>query len=121
MTETNTLNREELREIARHQRAILLCIVGYAVLVALQMYCPQQLKAPVGLAAIGVSITATVFVFLLATRVYERTTGIILGVLTLIPCVGLIELLRVNAYATSVLRSHDNRVGLVGAEASEIN
>lgn len=121
MPETNTLSRDELREIARSQRAILLCIVGYAVLVAFQMYSPQQLKALVGLAAIGVSITATVFVFLLATKVYERTTGIILGVLTLIPCVGLLVLLRVNAKATSVLRSHGIRVGLVGADASDIN
>lgn len=121
MAETNTLNREELRDIAKHQRAILLCIVGYSVLVAFQMYCPQQLTAVVGLAAIGVSIAATVFVFLLATKVYERTTGFILGVLTLIPCVGLIVLLRVNAKATSVLRSHGIRVGLVGADASEIN
>lgn len=65
-------------------------------------------------------IVATVFVFLLSIKVYGTGLGIVLGVLTLIPCVGLIVLLVVNGKATSVLSRNGIRVGLLGADRGQI-
>jgi hypothetical protein len=42
----------------------------------------------VGVAAVG--ITGTVFVFLLSIQVYSTGLGVSLGILTLLPCVGLL-------------------------------
>jgi hypothetical protein len=42
----------------------------------------------------------------------------VLGVLALIPLVGLIVLLIVNGKATKILREHGVRVGLMGAKLS---
>lgn len=67
-----------------------------------------------------VGITATVGVFLLATKLYSVGPGIALGILTLIPRVGLVVLLIINAKATGVLKKHGIAVGLLGADTSTI-
>lgn len=54
---------------------------------------------------------------MLATRVYGTGAGIVLGVLTLIPCLGLVILLLVNRKATDVLKQHGIGVGLLGARS----
>jgi ABC-type enterochelin transport system permease subunit len=51
---------------------------------------------------------------------YSTTTGIVLGILTFIPLVGLIVLLIVNGKATNVLRQNGITVGLMGAKSSQI-
>ena len=61
-------------------------------------------------------MTASVFVFLLATKVYSTGVGIAMGILTLIPCLGFIALLIINAKATSTLNLNGVRVGLLGAK-----
>jgi hypothetical protein len=65
-------------------------------------------------------VAGTTLVFLLAIKVYGTRVGILLGILTLIPLVSLIVLLRVNAKATSVLRQNGIKVGLLGADLSQI-
>lgn len=61
-----------------------------------------------------------VFILMLATRLYGTGTGVVLGVLTLVPLVGLIILLVVNAKATGILKKHGIKVGLLGADAGRI-
>ena len=73
-----------------------------------------------GLAVLAAAITGAVFVFMLALAVYNNATGIVLGLLTLIPLIGLIVLLIVNGKATAILRAHGIRVGLMGAKTSQI-
>jgi hypothetical protein len=68
----------------------------------------------------AVSVTAAVFVFMLALSLYSTGAGIVLGILTLIPVVGLIVLLVINGKATNVLRRHGIRVGLMGADPGQI-
>lgn len=46
--------------------------------------------------------------------------GIVLGILTLIPCIGLIVLLVINGKATGVLRENGIGVGLLGANLSKL-
>ena len=59
------------------------------------------------------------FVFLLAVEVQGTGLGIVFGILTFIPCLGLIILLIVN-HATSMLQTNRVRVGLMGANMSDI-
>ena len=69
---------------------------------------------------IGASVTGAVFVFMLSLALYNTATGVILGILTLIPLVGLIVLLIINGKATKVLRDHGIQVGLMGAKTNQI-
>jgi hypothetical protein len=112
--------RNDLREIATRQRGIIFCIMGYILCAALQFAVPPPLKIICALAAFGVSIAGMVFVFMLALAMYSKGMGILLGILTLIPLVGLIVLLTVNGKATRILREHGIQVGFFGAKADQI-
>ena len=114
------LPRETLRGIAGNQKAIILCILGYMCLIPVQFAIPEESRIFLALALIPLGLTATVFVFLLATKVYTTGTGVVLGILTLIPCVGLIVLLIINGKATSVLKANGVHVGFLGASSSDI-
>jgi hypothetical protein len=121
------MSRAELRAVAWYQKAIILCIVAVLgtipVRIALSTL-PVELArfGWMGVVVYGIAaeVTGAVFVFMLAMKIYSRSTGILLGILTLIPCVGLITLLVINSTATAILRMNGIRVGLLGARASDI-
>ena len=110
---------EGIREIARRQRAIIMCILGqlvlYGVLLAGQRAFPPLVILGVAGAMLAVDVVGVVFVFLLATKLYGVGVGILLGILTFAPCAGLIVLLIVNARATAILKQAGLKVGLLGA------
>jgi hypothetical protein len=110
---------EGIREIAGRQRAIILCIVAgiilYVALAAGQTQLPLAVKLLLLMALLACNITATVFVFLLTTKLYGTGVGVLLGVLTLLPCIGLITLLIINGKATAILQQNGIKVGLLGA------
>jgi hypothetical protein len=113
------LSRHDLYYVAIYQKVLLLCIlcnIGAAVAYAAL---PPELKFVVALGSIGISVVATVFVFLLALKVYSVGAGIAMGIVTLIPCIGLITLLIINSKATSVLKGGGYSVGLLGASLSQ--
>lgn len=112
--------RTDLREVAVRQRAIMLCILGYIVLLVLRFVVPPPFNLFALLAAFAVSITAMVFVFMLSVAIYNTGMGIFLGILTLVPLVNLIVLLIINGKATKILREHGIKVGLMGADTSQI-
>jgi hypothetical protein len=114
------LSRDKLRSIAGYQKGIIFCILGYLALYAAVFAVPPDLKLWVALAIIPVGIAATVFVFLLATTVYSTGTGVLYAILTLIPCIGLIMLLVINGKATTILKENGIRVGLLGANSSDL-
>ena len=115
------LDRATLRSIATYQRGVLLCIAAYLIAVVVQFILPADLRPVIGLiVAVPAVLAATVFVFLLSIKVYSQGAGIILAVLTLVPCIGLIVLLVINAKATSILKGHGISVGLLGANLSDI-
>jgi hypothetical protein len=115
----NSGNREDLRKIASHQKVIVVCILIYLLAVVFQFAFPPQVRPIIGGAVLIIALVGTVFVFMLATKVYSPVTGVLLGILTLIPCLGLIALLVVNGKATSVLKQNGIRVGLLGANMSQ--
>ena len=111
--------REDLRRVAAYQKGILFCILAYVCTLAGQFLLPEPLRLLVSMGVIGIGLTGTVFVFLLATKVYGTGLGIFLGILTLIPCIGLISLLFVNGKATRTLQANGIKVGLMGARMSD--
>ncbi len=112
--------RNDLRYIATRQRTIMVCILGYVVAGICQFALPPQLRLIVAFIALGAIITGAVFVFMLSLALYGTAVGILLGILTLIPVVGLLVLLIVNGKATTLLRAHGIRVGLMGADPNQI-
>lgn len=109
-------NREELQTIASRQKMIMICILIYIAAIIIQFALPPEVRPMLGLGVLAVVVAAAVFIFLLATKLYGTGLGIVLGILTLIPLIGLIVLLIVNGKATGILKSHGIDVGLLGAK-----
>ena len=122
MTETEpqetegTLSREQIRVIAGRQKMLCVCLLAYIIAFILFFVSPGGLTRVFGLIGFAASVAAMVCVFLLATKLYGTGLGIVLGILTLIPLVGVIILLIVNGKATGILRKHGVKVGLMGAK-----
>lgn len=114
------MKRERLLAIAFAQHGIIACILFYFGLVAAYFGVPPQFQLWVALGLIPVGLTAAAFVFLLTARVYSSTTAIVLGILELVPGVGLFVLLAVNQRATTILTNAGVRVGFFGARTSDI-
>lgn len=112
--------RADLHTIASRQRALMLCILAYIGLVIAQFALPPEGRMILGIVALAVSVTAAVFVFMLSLAVYNTAAGIILGILTLIPLIGLFVLLIINGKATGILRKHGVHVGFLGADPKQV-
>lgn len=81
-----------------------------------QVAIPPSMRTILFAAGIVLIVVAAVFVAQLAMELYGKGPGIIFGILTLIPLVGLVVLLIVNGKATSVLKENGLDVGLLGAK-----
>ena len=68
-----------------------------------------------------VSFVACLFVFMISVKVYGTGLGVFLGLLTLVPVIGLVAMLIVNAKATVVMKSNYIDVGLFGADLVQID
>ena len=110
----------DLRTIAVRQWAVMYCILGYVAMFLAQFAFPPDVRFVPMLLAFAVSIAASFFLFMCSVALYNTGTGIVLGVLTLLPFVSMIVLLVIIGKATNVLRSHSIRVGLLGAPAGQI-
>jgi hypothetical protein len=111
-----------LRAIALYHKGLLVAILVYVIAVVAQFLIPAELRWILGLGlALPAVMTGVVFSFLLATKVYSPAVGVLLGVLTMVPFIGLIVLLVLNGKATAIMRLHGISVGLLGANMSEID
>lgn len=110
--------KSDLRNVAVAQKGVLLCILFQLVLIGGQFAVPPNVRPFVGMAALVIGLANTVFVFMLAIRVYNVALGVVLGILAQFPCLGLIVLLAINSKATSVLKANGYKVGLLGADLS---
>jgi hypothetical protein len=110
--------REDLKSVAQAQKILLICILIQIVAAIARFLVPQNVLIFVLGAMVLASLVATVFVFILAMRVYSTGIGILLSILTLVPCLGLIILLVVNQKATTILTQNGYKVGLLGADMS---
>ena len=112
--------REDVRKVAKYQRAIMFCILMNIGALICQIAMPQELKFLPAIAFLIFGIANTVFVFLLATKVYGTVIGIFLGLFAIFPCIGLLVLLAVNAKATKILTQNGIKVGFLGANPADI-
>src|SRR3569623_1681106 len=76
--------REDLKSVAMYQKGILVCILVYLLMVVGQFLIPENLRIFLGLGFIALAIASTVFIFLLAIKVYNVGLGILLGLLAMI-------------------------------------
>lgn len=113
-------SREDLRSVAQYQKGILVCILIYFLAVLSQFLVPAELQILISIGVILVGLVGTVFVFLLAIKVYSTGVGVLLGILALVPCIGLLVLLMVNNKATTILRQNGIKVGLLGANLADV-
>ena len=113
-------SRDDLRNVAKFQKGILVCILIYLIAIIGQFALPPDLRPLVGLGVLLVGLVGAVFVFLLAMKTYGTGLGILLGILSLVPLIGLIILLVVNGRATNILKQNGIKVGLLGANVSSI-
>lgn len=120
-----TVSRELLRAIAGHQRALIFCVL-FKVILALLSFVSRDLGALVGIGTLILGIASLVLIILLAVKLGEVkggkgriiAFGVVCGVLSIIPLLGLIPLLLVNARATRTLKDNGIAVGLFGADMS---
>jgi hypothetical protein len=110
------LSRDDLRAVATRQKVIIICLSLYVALALLALFVPTNIATMIGAFTGVIIIVATVYVFLLATRLYGTAFGILLGILTLLPLIGIIVLLIVNARAIAVLRAAGVEVGFFGVK-----
>lgn len=113
-------SREDLLKVAKYQKGILVCILVYILAVAGQFALPPQIRPLVGLGVLVVGLIAAVFTIRLAMKTHGTILGIILGLLCLLPILGLLILLLVNQKATTVLQLNGIKVGLLGADLSSL-
>ena len=113
-------SREDLLKVAKYQKGILVCILVYILAVVGQFALPPQIRPVVGLGVLVVGLIAAVFTILLAMKTHGTILGIILGILCLVPILGLLILLLVNQKATTVLQSNGIKVGLLGADLGSL-
>ena len=111
---------DDLRSVARYQKGILGCNLLYLIPVICSFTFPDQLGPILGVCGVVTGLLGTGFVFLLSIKVYGNGVGVLLGILTLIPCIGLLVLLAVNSKATAILKQNGIKVGLLGANISQI-
>jgi hypothetical protein len=111
--------RNDLRTIAARQKAIMICILVDILSVAAVIALPRELKILPAATLVIAGIASVVYVFLLSMSLYSVGTGVILGLLTFIPYVGLVVLVTVSAKATRELREYGYKVGFMGADMSQ--
>jgi hypothetical protein len=108
-------NPDGVTAVAFYQRAVLLCILGNLIAGILRVFLPPDIGLLFWFALIPVGIASALFAILLARELLGTVAGVFLGVLTIIPGLGLIILLIINQRATRRLKDNGIRVGLLGA------
>ena len=114
--------RDKLKKIAIYQKCVIGCILVYFALVVLVPLMAQVdgiINTIFGTAFVIVNFGSTIFAVLLAIRIYSFFPGIVIGLLTLVPCLSWLVLLTISGRATLTLREHGYRIGLFGVDLSE--
>jgi hypothetical protein len=122
----------ELVAIGRHQKWLIRIILLHVLVAVGGIAVPVLSGWPgratdalpvvlvVGAVGVVLGIAALVLVYLLASKLYGPEVAVLVGLSQLIPCVGLVVLLVVNARATAELRRNGLRVGLLGARRADL-
>jgi hypothetical protein len=114
-----------VRKVANYQRAIIFCLlanIGFWITsISLQGQANPALTTILMIVFFAVGLAQLVFIVLLATEVYNVAIGVVLGLFSFFPCLGLLILLMVNQKSTKTLQANGVRVGFLGADLSQFN
>lgn len=119
-------NRAELWRVAFFQKGVLTCLLLYPLTGFFWIFplVSPWVNTLSGLCFLLAAVAGPVFVFLLSIQVFGVgegiAMGILFGILSFIPCLGLIMLVIINQKATSMLQEKGIKVGLLGASLSKI-
>ena len=113
-------DQEKIKRVAMYQKGVLVCLLLQLMAIAGALAGPMAIQALLGYGLIVLFFAGAVFVLLLAMICYGTSTGVVAGIVALIPCIGVIVLLIVNNSATKLLKKEGIRVGLLGADLSQI-
>lgn len=125
-----THTASDLKQLAWSQKVLILCLLGHLVLWFGYIGLAVTRTVVVGdfsvlfnlvlLLSVFLGILSGVFIFLVETKLSSAVVALFVGVLTAVPCMGLIIILTVNTRATSALQANGVRVGLLGASLPDI-
>jgi DNA-directed RNA polymerase subunit RPC12/RpoP len=108
-----------LRKIAISQKGILVCMPVQILLYIAFLMTPWQWKLIPALPLIVAGLLGMVFTLMLAIELYSVGLGILLGLLALLPIIGLLVLFILSSKGMNVLKEHGHSVGFMGADLSE--
>lgn len=126
------LSKDQLRQIARRQRLAIICILIHMAVYGIAflggggsqlLENPESASLPVKIViGIGLVLMAafTIIICMLGASVFGGPPGVLLGLLTLVPLLGIIALLAINTRATALLRIYGIRVGFFGADREDL-
>jgi hypothetical protein len=118
---------DELRRVARYHRWVIVVLFAQVAL-WVAYFALAAIRGDVVFEAENVPIFLTfvsggvggIFVFLLYWTLRGPFSAVLMGLATVVPCLGLLVLLAASAAATAALRTHGIPVGLLGAADSDI-
>jgi hypothetical protein len=111
--------RALLRKIAVAQKGILAVILFQILVYIVTFLLPPQLRIYPAVVTVLLGLAGLYFIVSMAMNLYSTAVGILLCILSLIPCVSLIVLLSMNGKATTMLRDAGHHVGFMGANLAE--
>lgn len=116
-----SFTNSQIVEIARNQKRILwLLVIGLAVLLgSFRLPAVRTVIVLLTLTILGIGVIAAWMIYRLAT-VMEEPGRWLYVVCAFIPYVSTVTLLILNVRATSALRNHGLRVGLMGVSHADI-
>lgn len=109
----------DLVKIASRQKRLLVCILIYLLAAASLFLVPLSVRPIIGTIMFVACVIAAIYSGLLAAELYNKVgTGVLIGILTWVPFLGLVLLLVINAKATTLLKNSGLKVGLLGVKGS---
>ena len=107
MAEPQEFSREGLRIIAIYQKWLLFCLLIYIVAIISFGVLLEENWGKYRLVILVLQLVATALTSWLAMRIFGTGYGLIVGLLTLIPILGLIVMFIISRKVTNILRSHE--------------
>lgn len=121
-----SLGVDHIRRVAIYQKGVLIAVGVYLAQLAFRAVCwgadwepPFMVLGAVELITLVAYIGGVVAIGLLAARLYNAFAGVVLALLTFVPCLNLLIILIINHKANDLLDSNGITVGFFGARMSD--
>jgi hypothetical protein len=113
-------SHRELKRVAVYQKCFLLCTLLFFLLAVGTGMVPSEFEHVFDFLMLSVVLVGAAFVFLLSIKLFGFPLGILFGLASLVPLVGLFVLVGINVKASHVLRENGVKVRLFGGKPSEL-